>query len=75
MWKLCCTKAPKDEVIYCCQLAAALLVIVVGLLNITLSDNNVCLWSTLVSGAIGYLLPSPRISSSSNESVVSDIAE
>ena len=61
MWKLCCTKAPKDEVVYCCQLGAALLVIVVGLLNVTFSDNNTCLWSTLVSGSIGYLLPCPHI--------------
>jgi hypothetical protein len=61
MWNLCCTKAPKDQVIYCCQLVAALLVIVVGLLNITFTEDDTCLWSTLVSGAIGYLLPSPHI--------------
>jgi hypothetical protein len=61
MWKLCCTKAPKDEVVYCCQLIAAFLVIIVGLLNVTFTDNNTGLWSTLISGALGYLLPSPRI--------------
>jgi len=61
MWKLCCIDAPKDEVIYCCQLLSALLVIIVGLLNITLTENNTCLWSTLVSGAICYLLPNPQL--------------
>jgi len=61
MWKVCCTKAPKDEIIYCCQLITALLVIIVGLLNITFTENNTCLWSNLVSGAICYLLPNPQI--------------
>jgi len=61
MWKVCCTKAPKDEIIYCCELAIALLIIIVGLLNITFTESNTCLWSTLVSGAVGYLLPSPQI--------------
>ncbi len=37
-----CTKAPKDEIIYCCQLRTALLVIVVSLLNITFTENNTC---------------------------------
>lgn len=70
MWKLCCAKAPKDEIIYCCQLAIAVLIIVVGLLNITFTENDTCLWSTLVSGAVCYLLPSPRIGR--NESLLPD---
>jgi hypothetical protein len=74
MWKLCCTKAPREEVVYCSQLAAALLVIIVGLLNITFTDNNTCLWSTLTSGAIGYLLPSPRINNNNNDALVPDPA-
>jgi len=61
MWKLCCAKAPKDEIIYCCQLAIAVLIITVGLLNITFTENDTCLWSTLVSGAVCYLPPSPQI--------------
>jgi len=69
MWKLCCAKAPKDEIIYCCQLAIALIIIVAGLLNITFTENDTCLWSTLVSGAVCYLLPSPQINR--NESLLS----
>lgn len=61
MWKVCCTKAPKEEIIYCCQLAVAVVIIVVGLLNITFTENDTCLWSTLVSGAVCYLLPNPQI--------------
>ena len=62
MWTLCCTKAPKDEIIYCCQLAVAFTIIIVGLANITFTDNDTSLWSILVSGAVGYLLPNPKIS-------------
>jgi len=62
MWKICCcANAPKDEIIYCCQLAIALLIIIVGLLNISFTENDTCLWSTLLSGAVCYLLPSPQI--------------
>jgi hypothetical protein len=61
MWTLCCTKAPKDEIIYCCQLAVAIIIIIIGLANITFTDNDTCLWSILVSGSVGYLLPNPRI--------------
>jgi len=70
MWTLCCAKTPKDEIIYCCQLAIAVLIIVVGLRNITFTENDTCLWSTLVSGAVCYLLPSPQIHR--NESLLPD---
>jgi hypothetical protein len=60
-WKLCCTKAPKDEIVYCCQLVIAYIVIIVSLLNITFTENNTCLWSTLISGTLGYLLPNPHL--------------
>ena len=60
-WRLCCSKAPKEEIIYCCQLFIAFVIIVVGLANITLTDNNTCTWNTLISGATGYLLPSPAL--------------
>ena len=60
-WKLCCTKAPKDEIVYCCQLVIAYIVIIVSLLNITFTENDTCLWSTILSGTVGYLLPSPQL--------------
>ena len=71
MWTVCCAKAPKDEIIYCCQLAVAVIIIAVGLLNITFTDNDTCLWSILVSGAVGYLLPNPRINRE-NDPLLSD---
>ena len=78
----CCGKAPKDEVIFVCQVLTALIVIVCGLLNITLTTENTSLWATLVSGAVGYLLPGPRLNGRSlknssdkeNESLLHDVA-
>ena len=71
-WNVCCTKAPKDEIIYCSQVTIALIVIIVGLLNITFTENDTCLWSTLISGAVGYLLPGPQIRK--DESLLHDTA-
>ena len=62
-WKLCCTKVPKEQVVFICQVVTALIVIVCGLLNIALTKENTSLWATLVSGAVGYLLPGPRLNS------------
>jgi hypothetical protein len=57
----CCGKAPKEEVVFICQVVTALIVIVCGLLNISLTEEHTSLWATLVSGAVGYLLPGPRL--------------
>lgn len=71
-WKVCCTIAPKEEIVYCCQLIVALVVIVTSLVNITLGSGDTCLWTTLVSGALGYLLPNPSLKQ--NEPFLSDTA-
>ena len=80
-WNVCCSgRAPKDEVIFICQVVTALIVIICGLLNITLTQENTSLWATLVSGAVGYLLPGPRLQSRSvtttkeDESLLHDVA-
>jgi hypothetical protein len=77
-WKLCCTKVPKEQVVFICQVVTALIVIVCGLLNIALTKENTSLWATLVSGAVGYLLPSPRLNtrptSKEDESFLHDTA-
>ena len=60
-WKVCCAKAPRTEIVYFSQLIVAAIVILVGLFNITLTENDTCLWSSIVSGTLGYLLPSPSL--------------
>jgi hypothetical protein len=60
-WLTCCGRVPKDQVVFVFQVVIAYIVIIVSLTNITFSSENTCLWATLASGTIGYLLPSPSI--------------
>jgi len=46
-----------EEIQYCCQLIVACVVILVSLINIAFTDENICLWTTLASGTLDYLLP------------------
>jgi hypothetical protein len=61
-WPTCCGRVPKDQVVFVFQVVIAYIVIIVSLVNITFTSENTCLWATLASGTIGYLLPSPSIS-------------
>ena len=60
-WSCCCIEFPAEQIIYFSQVLIAYVVIIVSLVNLTLYDVNVCLWSSLASGTIGYLLPNPSI--------------
>ena len=72
-WKVCGgVDAPKDEIVYCCQVFVAFVVILVGLVNLTFTESDTCLWTGLISGALGYLLPNPSLRR--NESVPFDAA-
>jgi len=72
-WKLCRLRVPADQIIFFSQVLIAYIVIIVSLINLCLYDSNVCLWSSLASGTIGYLLPNPTIKSQ-HVSVLSDTA-
>jgi len=65
-------RCTKKELVYCCQLIVVFVVIVVALLNLTFRDNDTdsCLWSSLISGALGYLVPNPSLNR--NESILPD---
>ena len=47
------------------------IVVITSIVNLCISDKNTCLWSSLVSGSVGYLLPSPSISKKKEIDVVS----
>src|SRR5437867_2403688 len=59
-WKLCCMKYPNQEIIYCSQVLLIYIVVITCVLNLSFSDNNACLWSSLLSGSVGYLLPAAK---------------
>ena len=48
-------------VIYFCQVAAIFAVIVACVVNLSIGNDKAELWSSLLSGALGYLLPSPKL--------------
>ena len=47
------------------------IVVITSVVNVCISDKNTCLWSSLVSGSVGYLLPSPSIRKKKENDVVS----
>ena len=61
-WTTCCGRVHRDQVVFLFQVVIAYAVIITSLVNISFSSENTCLWATLASGTIGYLLPSPSIS-------------
>ena len=48
------------EVLTVCQIVASFLIVIVSLLNLSLSDRDKALWSTLVGAGFGYLVPNPK---------------
>ena len=60
-WRTCCGRAPREQIVFFTQVIIAYVVIITSLINLCLSSQNTCLWATLVSGTIGYLLPAPTI--------------
>jgi hypothetical protein len=55
--------APKriHIIAYLCQVVAIFAVITACLINLSIGDDKAALWSSLLSGALGYLLPAPKI--------------
>ena len=62
--------------VYCCQLAAVFTIILTALVNLTFLETDTCLWTGLISGALGYLVPNPSIRHhiQHDESLLSDAA-
>jgi hypothetical protein len=46
---------------YACQVFAIFTVIVACLVNLSLGNEKEALWASLLSGALGYMLPNPKI--------------
>ena len=46
---------------YACQVLAIFTVIVACLVNLSIGNEKEALWASLLSGALGYMLPNPKI--------------
>jgi hypothetical protein len=58
-WVTCCGRLHKHQIVFAVQVTIAYVVILTSLINITFTSENTCLWATLASATLGYLLPSP----------------
>ena len=64
-----------------CQIIASFLIVIVALANLSLSERDKALWSTLVGAGFGYLVPNPTLKRrrlhrrEENESIYDDTAE
>jgi len=60
-WNFCGDKVPKQEVVFICQIIASFTILILAVLNLSLSDRDKVLWSTLVGAGFGYLVPNPTL--------------
>ena len=75
-WIVCCQEVPSREVIFFTQVAILYVVICVSLANHSLGIGNQTLWSSLLAGCLGYLLPAPTIGKKNqDESLLSNATE
>ena len=51
----------KSHAVFFAQIIASVTVIIAAIYNLSTSDHNTTLWSSLLSANIGYLLPNPSI--------------
>jgi hypothetical protein len=63
------------SVTYICQIIAIFAVIVVCLINLSVGDEKSALWSSMLSGSLGYLLPAPKDDSLLSNSPVEQLQE
>ena len=72
----CCSRIPKEEVVYFCQVVLIYIIAVACLVNLSIGDKEQnSIWWSLLSGSVGYLLPSPRIGKQKNEPLPSNAAQ
>lgn len=62
-WECFGKKIPKREATYFSQVILIYIVVITCILNLSLKNGDSNLWTALMSSSLGYLLPSPKISS------------
>jgi hypothetical protein len=60
-WLMCGHKIPKDEITFFLQIILIYIVVITCLVNLTIGVQHTNIWIALVSGCVGYILPSPKI--------------
>ena len=60
-WHLLGKRLPKSEIVFFSQVILIYIVVVTAIVNLSVYKDNNRLWISLLSGALGYLLPNPRL--------------
>ena len=58
---ICSNVVVRKRALFYLQVAAILVVIVACVVNLSIGAANTELWASLLSGSLGYLLPTPKI--------------
>ena len=57
--KMCYAKP--DVLLFAFQVALIFIVVCVSLLNLTLEWGNLNLWTVILTGSLGYIMPNPKL--------------
>ena len=60
-WKLCGYGMNQSQVVYFSQIIILYIMIITCILNLSLKNGDSNLWTALLSSAIGYILPAPKL--------------
>lgn len=56
-WSLMGNKIAKSETVYFCQMIVVYMIIIISIVNLSLQNGSSEVWISLLSSAIGYILP------------------
>lgn len=60
-WTLLGNKIPKAEIVYFCQMIIIYTIIITSIVNLSIKNGPSELWISLLSSAVGYVLPNPKL--------------
>ena len=53
--------AKPDVLLFCFQVVLIFVVVCVSLLNLTLQWGNLNMWTVILTGSLGYIMPNPKL--------------
>ncbi len=62
-WPLFGKRLPRSEITFFAQVIIVYIVIITCIVNLSLGNGDINLWTALLSSCLGYLLPSPKLKS------------
>ena len=63
-WYFCNKRLPRGQITYFCQMIIIYIVIITSIVNLSINNGDKTLFITLLSSAVGVVLPTPGIKKS-----------